>query len=344
MNNEETEQLRQELEEMQSMHEDAMARINELTMDAEVARLEFEQVLDAMSDPTWVTNNDYEILRINSAFLDLLKVSRKEALRKKCFDLINCGHCNKGTCPMHQIKKKRQAIEMDVSLKIADRAEIPYLVTAMPFRGLTGEIIGMVQQFKNITERKRYEEALHEANAKLEDLATTDGLTSLPNRRVFDERLEQEWNRMRREKLPLSLIMCDVDFFKRYNDGYGHQAGDVCLVNIAACIDKCSRRPADLPARYGGEEFVVLLPNTQIEGAVAMAETIRSAISGLSLEHSWSKIGDTVSMSLGVASVYPSADKKVEAETLVELADKALYEAKETGRNRVVAAPVIDFS
>ncbi len=154
MNNEETEQLRQELEEMQSMHEDAMARINELTMDAEVARLEFEQVLDAMSDPTWVTNNDYEILRINSAFLDLLKVSRKEALRKKCFDLINCGHCNKGTCPMHQIKKKRQAIEMDVSLKIADRAEIPYLVTAMPFRGLTGEIIGMVQQFNNITEKR----------------------------------------------------------------------------------------------------------------------------------------------------------------------------------------------
>ena len=170
---------------------------------------------------------------------------------------------------------------------------------------------------------------------QLKKLSSTDGLTGVYNRRIFDETLAVEWNRMtRQDQTHLSAIMCDVDFFKLYNDTYGHQTGDDCLKRVADTIKSVLRRPADFFARYGGEEFIALLPNTDSENAVKVAEHMRKKVSDLKIEHLKSGIGKYVTVSLGVSSVIPSKD--VTPTDLIKTADKALYECKEKGRNQVV--------
>lgn len=174
---------------------------------------------------------------------------------------------------------------------------------------------------------------LQAANEALQRLATLDPLTQLANRRRFDEYLAQEWQRMAREQKPLSVILCDIDFFKTYNDTYGHQGGDFCLQEVAAAISSVTRRPADLVARYGGEEFVAILPNTDTEGAFKVAKTIRAKVQALKIIHAGSRVSNYVSLSLGVATVIPSHDSW--PAKLVASADEALYQAKTEGRDRV---------
>ncbi|MGC9527716.1 MAG: sensor domain-containing diguanylate cyclase, partial [Limnospira sp.] len=169
---------------------------------------------------------------------------------------------------------------------------------------------------------------------QLERLATLDGLTQVPNRRQFDSYLEAEWRRAIREGRPISLILCDVDFFKPYNDTYGHQEGDHCLQDVARALSRAVRRPGDLVARYGGEEFAVILPNTDAEGTRHIAEAIRAEIRQLQRPHEASPICPYVSLSLGVTSIYPHFDLQVEQ--LISAADMALYEAKAQGRDRFV--------
>jgi diguanylate cyclase (GGDEF)-like protein len=177
-------------------------------------------------------------------------------------------------------------------------------------------------------------DALEKQNAALARLADTDGLTGLHNRRHLDERMAAEIARAARERTPLSLIMMDVDFFKRYNDAYGHAAGDDCLRMVAGVLAGTVKRPADLAARFGGEEFAVLLPNTAQDGARAIAEAICQGVHAAGMVHRASDIG-IVTISAGVATVVPAPGDDVRA--LVEAADAALYDAKEAGRNRVRA-------
>ena len=139
-----------------------------------------------------------------------------------------------------------------------------------------------------------------------------------------------------REQQPIALIMCDVDYFKLYNDTYGHQAGDDCLRTVAMTMSQAVNRPADLVARYGGEEFVVILPNTELSGAIAIAQTIRAAVNHLNLTHETSEIGNRLTISLGVSSMIPGQIGSPEA--LIAAADRALYRAKQQGRDRVEAA------
>ncbi len=167
----------------------------------------------------------------------------------------------------------------------------------------------------------------------LSDLAVNDGLTKIHNRRYFDEALAIEWRRAKREKLPLSLIMLDIDFFKKYNDSYGHQGGDECLIKVADIISSALRRPADLVARYGGEEFAIILPNVSEKDAIQFSETIRAEILKAEIEHKSSSISPFVTASLGVASIVPSSNSS--HEELLQRADKALYNAKFKGRNCV---------
>lgn len=174
---------------------------------------------------------------------------------------------------------------------------------------------------------------LQAANLKLERLATLDELTQLANRRRFDQYLETEWRRQSREQTPLSLILCDIDSFKSYNDTYGHPGGDECLRQVARAIGDAVNRPADLVARYGGEEFAVILPNTKIQGAVQVAEHIRVKIAALQLPHAGSQVSQYVTVSLGVASIVPASE--VGAEMLIAAADQALYQAKGFGRDRI---------
>jgi diguanylate cyclase (GGDEF)-like protein len=166
-----------------------------------------------------------------------------------------------------------------------------------------------------------------EAEDKLEELATTDALTGLRNRRKFDTAIDTEWRRATRQKMPLALLMIDADHFKAYNDSFGHQAGDQMLVGIAICISDSVRRAGDCAARYGGEEFAVLLPGLSPIDALGVAEMTRLKV------QRWS---DTTTVSIGVASLTPSAT--MDWSVLLEAADKALYAAKANGRNRSVLA------
>jgi len=194
--------------------------------------------------------------------------------------------------------------------------------TPIPFHGKEALLIIA----HDISDHKRVEMIL-------QDLSRRDGLTGLANRRHFDESLDKEWKRALREKDPLSIIMCDIDFFKAFNDLYGHQSGDDCLLAVARVLEAALRRPLDVAARYGGEEFVVVLPGTDREGALAVAGSIRSSIEALAIPHASSSAAPVVTISLGVASVVPATDSA--AAEMLAAADQALYRAKGEGRNRV---------
>jgi diguanylate cyclase (GGDEF)-like protein/PAS domain S-box-containing protein len=196
----------------------------------------------------------------------------------------------------------------------------------------TGEPVGFVNVVRDIASRKAAEEQLHRAFNLAESLASIDGLTGLANRRRLDETLDVEWRRAMRDRSPISLLLLDVDHFKAYNDLYGHVKGDACLRQVADCARSVIHRSADLLARYGGEEFVVVLPNTESEGAHAIAEQIRLAIEQLNIPHR----GNThqkVTVSVGCATHSPQLETT--SDLLIMAADQALYQAKAMGRNRI---------
>jgi diguanylate cyclase (GGDEF)-like protein len=189
---------------------------------------------------------------------------------------------------------------------------------------------------KEISERQKAETALQKVNQKLERLSIVDSLTQVANRRRFDEYLQQMWQKLGQENSPLSLILCDVDCFKIYNDTYGHQIGDRCLRQVALAIGHSLKRSSDLVARYGGEEFAVILPDTDARKALQVAEAIRAKVKELKIAHPRSSVDEYVTMSLGVFSMIPTPEGT--PDVLIALADKALYEAKAKGRDRVVLA------
>jgi diguanylate cyclase (GGDEF)-like protein/PAS domain S-box-containing protein len=195
---------------------------------------------------------------------------------------------------------------------------------------------------RDVTDRKNAELLLEEANRKLAEanailrqLAQQDGMTGLANRRRFDELLATEFQRAAREQVPLAVLLLDVDCFKAYNDLHGHLSGDECLRLVAGATASALKRPGDLAARYGGEEFVVLLPQTELAGALAVGEDIRAAVADLRVDHPGS-LYRHVTISVGAASIMPLPGGNPSG--LVEAADRALYRAKSDGRNRVCGA------
>ena len=186
-----------------------------------------------------------------------------------------------------------------------------------------------------IVELHQLQTELEEKNRQLQLLSSLDGLTGIPNRRQFDEMLGIEWNRMARERLPLSLVILDVDHFKRYNDRYGHLAGDSCLRRVATALAGLLRRPADMVARYGGEEFAAILPGTGLEGAKVVAESMRQAVASLGIEHQDSPVQSVVTVSLGLSAVVPLPG--CTPSDLLQAADHGLYQAKQEGRDRWIS-------
>lgn len=182
-----------------------------------------------------------------------------------------------------------------------------------------------------IAQASQHQELL-QANQELQKLALSDGLTRLANRRRFDEHLSDEWQRLARDRQPLSLILCDLDHFKRYNDTFGHPAGDRCLIRVARALLNAPQRPADLVARYGGEEFAVILPNTDTHGAWRIAQKIHKNIRALKIEHAPDNEEKYVTVTMGVSTVLPG--HKSTAQMLIQASDLALYHAKQQGRNR----------
>lgn len=189
------------------------------------------------------------------------------------------------------------------------------------------------EQAHQLEERLRELLILQESNSNLITLSNIDSLTGIPNRRYFDDFMDFNWRDSIREKKTISLIMIDIDYFKAYNDNYGHLQGDECLINVASRIAATLRRPRDFVARYGGEEFAVVLPNTEVEGALQLAEAIRNNIEELFIPHETSKGIPRVTVSLGVASIIPTSSDKIA--DIIKKADEALYKSKALGRNRV---------
>jgi phosphoserine phosphatase RsbU/P len=235
-----------------------------------------------------------------------------------------------GLLCVHQCAVPRdwQAFEIDFVQQIAYQLAIA-IQQADLFQKLQQELL----------ERKLTEARLTQSNEELAhttrllgQLVNTDGLTQIANRRCFNERLEQEWRRLCREHQPLALLLFDVDYFKRYNDAYGHQLGDECLIKLAQAVQEILCRPADLLARYGGEEFVVLLPNTDLAGAIAIAERIHRAVQTLNMPHKSSDVSPIVTVSLGIATALPVLGAA--PTDLIQQSDQALYWAKQHGRNQ----------
>ncbi len=179
---------------------------------------------------------------------------------------------------------------------------------------------------RNHVELKQYKD-------KLERIAAEDMLTGLATRRRFEQTLQSEWRRCWRQSTPLSITMMDIDFFKKFNDTYGHSDGDDCLRAVGGALVRQIKRPADLVARYGGEEFVCVMPDTNLDGALALAHSMRSAIEDLKIEHAKSDVASHVTMSIGVSTCIPS--EKIDPFNLLKAADENLYKAKHNGRNRV---------
>ena len=183
---------------------------------------------------------------------------------------------------------------------------------------------------------------LEEANRTLQRLSYLDGLTGIANRRRFEEVLDAEWRRARRAGVPLSLIMIDIDYFKAYNDAYGHQRGDDCLRQVAATLNDCLQRAGDLVARYGGEEFAVILPEADANSAAEMAEALRERVEALEIPHETLSGDSVLTISVGVATIYPQRELSTVA--LLSAADQALYRAKFEGRNQVLISDSFHLS
>lgn len=180
---------------------------------------------------------------------------------------------------------------------------------------------------------QRTQKKLHDMNERLQQLTNLDGLTKIPNRRYFDEHFRKQWQNAARNHTPLSLIMVDIDFFKKFNDTYGHLAGDECLQKVAESLHQSVNRAFDLVARYGGEEFGIILPETDVEGARNVGELFRKNVESLKIPHASSDISQFVTISVGVSTIIP--DQEQEPNELINMADQALYQAKHDCRNCV---------
>ncbi|WP_204103512.1 MULTISPECIES: diguanylate cyclase [Spirulina sp. CCY15215] len=212
----------------------------------------------------------------------------------------------------------------------------------LKIRSLQTQLLAQNAQLQQeIQERLKVEYALQAANQKLQNLANSDGLTGAANRRRFDEYLQMQWEELQQQCTPLSLILCDVDYFKRYNDTYGHLAGDSCLQAIVRGIEEAIVQPEQelipkiLLARYGGEEFAIVIPHADRQLAYKVAREIHEAVQQLQIAHSQSSIGEWVTVSVGVATTIPAPS--LDPKDLIARADDALYAAKAQGRDRVVA-------
>lgn len=304
--------------------------------------VELSSYLDAIGQHALVSVTDTRgtIIDANDRFCETSGYSREE--------LIGQNHriINSGKHPRSHFNDMWKTISAGHNWRgeICNQAKDGTLYwvdsTIVPIKDMHGDIDRYISVRLDITDRKKNEdelrnayESLARANSQLERLSCIDDLTDISNRRNFDRAIASEINKMRRIHAPLSLILCDIDYFKNYNDTYGHTAGDNCLKKVAASIQSSFTRASDLVARYGGEEFAIILPDTDRETALALAERMRSAIEQLVVIHDASRAGNAITVSAGVATSIP--DQATTTSTLVNQADKALYLAKEKGRNNV---------
>lgn len=289
----------------------------------QVALVRVQAAIDGASDAVVILSPDGESLYTNAACV--ARLAGGEALTlSRLREIVSPAEAVSVAFPT---ALSGQSSTSEVTVRLLAGTEFPALLRATGVEGGAGAIDGVLFVITDITDRKALEEHLRR-------LSSEDPLTGLANRRALEQALESEWRRGMRGNRALAVVMVDIDHFKAYNDFYGHVEGDVCLRAVARALQGAAKRPTDLAARYGGEEFVLLLPDTDLEGAERVATQALEAVRAERLEHAASPVAAHVTISLGVRALVPTGRQA--PQTLLAEADKALFDAKREGRNRVV--------
>ncbi|MEJ8547880.1 diguanylate cyclase [Brevibacillus borstelensis] len=308
-------------------------RTNHLLYELEESEERYRRLVQLSPDGILVASEG-RIVLANDAALKLLGLEKREQLLGKPLYTFTKEEWRAGAWNDTHMQKEpvTDLIETRFSRQDSSEVDVETASTWISYRGEPAQLI----HFRDITLRKRAEEQLMSANKLLRDLTNMDGLTGVANRRCFDERVRADWEACQARRVPFSLIMFDVDYFKAYNDTYGHQRGDRCLreaAEAAAAAVSGAELQGALVARYGGEEFAVLLPGADAEQAYEIAEDVRVRIEAIAIPHSGSKVSSVATVSVGVSTLLPA--EAISPENAIEQADKALYEAKNAGRNCV---------
>ncbi|MBW3697105.1 diguanylate cyclase [Vibrio sp. T187] len=310
--------------------------------DTEVALAQrdtiLQNILEASPDSIGIFNENMVYQACNKPFVSALGIGDvNDLIGKRLQDVVPdemyARLSDTDSQVLHQNKSLRY-LDKTVS---SDGSLTWYDVVKSPFRDPASGTNGVLIMARDVSERYLAEQKLEEANLELERLSFMDSLTQVSNRRRFDEQLSILWHHHVRETLPITVMLCDIDFFKGYNDFYGHQRGDEALVQVSQAFLKVLNRSSDCVARYGGEEFAFLLPNTTGTGAELVAKRIHQEIADLKLEHEKSTVSEFVTVSLGIISYTPSPGDSMDS--AVALADSALYQAKANGRNQTCLHP-----
>lgn len=319
-----------EFQELCDSFNDMNAMIESYIVSLEVNEERFRMITEYSSDMITIHDSTGKYMYVSAAGKEILQYEDHEVIGYDSYLFIHPDDIEMTNDNFRELLADGYVVAT-YRIRRKDGQYIWFESSLKFLKGKTNElqIIGIS---RNITERKEAEQKLEEANRMLKDLSEKDGLTGIWNRRAFDEQLNVEWHRASLKSQMLSLIMLDIDYFKKYNDTYGHQAGDICLKQVANALELAVWKTEDVVFRYGGEEFVVILPGADVERAERIGEMIRKTVESLAIPHSASEISQFVTISLGVNSIVPNEEKSIEQ--FIEGADQALYQAKQSGRNR----------
>ncbi|HHX8452893.1 TPA: sensor domain-containing diguanylate cyclase [Vibrio diabolicus] len=310
--------------------------------DTEVALAQrdtiLQTILDASPDSIGIFNENMVYQACNKPFVNALGISDvSDLIGKRLQDVIpEEMYARLAASDLDALRQSEPVRYIDKVVS-SDGKSTWFDVVKSPFKDKASGTNGVLIMARDISERYLAEQKLERANLELEKLSFMDSLTQVSNRRRFDEQLQVLWYHHAREKLPLTIMLCDIDFFKDYNDCYGHQQGDEALVSVATVFTKVINRSSDCVARYGGEEFGFILPNTTTEGASNVAQRIHEQIRQLDMEHDSSEASERLTVSIGLVSYIPQHGD--EPEMGIAMADSALYQAKADGRNRTCIHP-----
>ncbi|EGQ9715388.1 diguanylate cyclase [Vibrio alginolyticus] len=310
--------------------------------DTEVALAQrdtiLQTILDASPDSIGIFNENMVYQACNQPFVKALGISKiSDLIGKRLQDVIPKEMYARLADSDLEALRQLEPVRYIDKVVSSDGKSTWFDVVKSPFKDKASGTNGVLIMARDISERYLAEQKLEKANLELEKLSFMDSLTQVSNRRRFDEQLQVLWYHHAREKLPLTIMLCDIDFFKDYNDCYGHQQGDEALVSVATVFTQVINRSSDCVARYGGEEFGFILPNTTTEGARNVAQRIHEKILQLDMEHDSSEASERLTVSIGLVSYIPQHGD--EPEMGIAMADSALYQAKADGRNRTCIHP-----